>query len=198
MRKSFKACSGFSVLFVFGVFVVILVGCVSSGEIGTETLQSFEQVEKLESLTPTWDNHNKDGSHDIRIYLQSYQQEAYMQGSLLYFTDSVDGRVRIYEYPTRGDSESFMVSGIGQCVAEQSSESYLEYLNHLVSTKNLVDELVMAALAKEILGNNYDRKCLQSKIKNLKLVFENDNPLDLQELPATIIDGVYYLWRSYT
>jgi hypothetical protein len=85
-----------------------------------------------------------------------------------------------------------MVSGIGRCIEEQSPDLYLEYLNRLVDTEDIYDELVMAALAKEILGENYNRRCLQTNMKELKKFYENDNPLSLEELPATVINGYLF------
>lgn len=157
----------------------------------------FNHQQELESLSPTWDNQKTDALLQIDIFLEPYRQAEYMQATLTFMLGLSDAHIRIFDYIPRSDSESFMVTGIGQCIADQSSDLYLTYLNRLVETKDIHDELVMASLAKEILGKHYDRKCLQAKIKGLKQTFENDDPLEFTEIPATIINGaVFYGDRS--
>jgi len=155
-----------------------------------KALPVFEPVEKLDSLAPVWDNGRTSASIDVRVYLEPFQQSKYMGESLAYQVSRQDARLRIYDYPPYASSESFMVSGIGQCIAQVSPDLYLVYLKELTTTpERLADELVMADIAKFVLGERYDRKCLQEKIKALKKIFENDNPLNLVERPATLING---------
>jgi len=179
------------------VIAGILTACARSRVVDMHSLEKVEQPQKLDEFTPTWDNQETDEHLDIRVYLEPYQQAKFMQDSLSFLATKTNGRVRIYDYLPHADVESFMVSGIGQCIADQQPELYLEYLNRIVDTNNLVDELVMAALARDILGKNYDRRCLQSKIKALKVLFENDNPLQFSKLPATVING-YLIYGDLT
>lgn len=167
-----------------------LSACASRNKVDWKALPVYELVEKLDGLAPVWDNGRTSASIDVRVYLEPFQQSKYMGESLAYLVSRQDARLRIYDYPPYASSESFMVSGIGQCIAQVSPDLYLVYLKELTTTpERLADELVMADIAKFVLGERYDRKCLQEKIEALKKIFENDNPLNLVERPATLING---------
>lgn len=172
------------------LILIFLGACAPEPDTNWAALPVFEPAETLNNLSPTWDNGQESAALDIRIYLEPYRQSDYMKEPLAYVSALEDAHVRIYDYPVQGEIESFMVSGIGQCIAEASPDLYLQYLTTVATTtERLADELVMAKIAKSILGQNYDRKCLQRNIQALKNVFENDNPLNLNDVPVTIING---------
>lgn len=144
----------------------------------------------MDQLLPTWETGSTDSRLDIRIYLHPAEQSAYVLDTLSYLTGLPDARIRIYDYPAKAEVEGIMLAGIGECIADKDPALYLQFLQTVASSKeNMQDELVMAAIAKEVMGENYSRTCLQKKIKSLKAVFENDNPLELTSTPATVING---------
>jgi hypothetical protein len=144
----------------------------------------------MEQLTPVWQQGPDDARLDIRIYLQPADKSTYVFDTLKFLISLPDARVRIYDYPAQAEVEGIMLAGIGECIADKDPALYPLFLQTVASSKeNVQDELVMASIAKQVLSENYSRTCLQKKIKGLKAVFENDNPLDLTTTPATVING---------
>lgn len=171
--------------------LIIITSCSSQPERASwSNLPAGPAEAQMDMLTPTWEQGTSQDSLDIRIYLQPAQKSIYMQDTLSYLISLSDARVRIYDYPAKAEVEGIMLAGIGECIAEEDPSKYLQFLQIVAaSNENVQDELVMAAIAKQVLGENYSRTCLQKKIKGLKEVFENENPLMLTSTPATVING---------
>jgi hypothetical protein len=181
-------------LFIIGIacwmLVAFLCGCATKSDQQWSQLPQYSDPAKLDTLTPVWEKGTASDKLDIRIYLEPYKKPKYILDRLQYFATLKDAHVRIYDYLAQSDIESFMVSGIGDCIAEESPDLYLKYLNQIASSsEDVKDELVMASIAKSVLGKNYSRTCLQKNINALKTTFENDNPLKLEQTPATMING---------
>ncbi len=145
----------------------------------------------FEALTPVWDNGQTQAGVDVRAYIEPYCQTpecvAYIQQSLPALLSLSDARVRIYDYPLSQIAESFMVAGIGRCVAQESPDFYLRYLNEASRSTALKDELEMYRIAKAVAGKRYDTRCLQREIRNIKALFENNNPLGFTRVPVTYV-----------
>lgn len=153
-------------------------------------LPSSPTEDLMDQLTPVWKQGAENARVDIRIYLQPAEKSTYVFDTMKYLTSLPDARVRIYDYPAQAEVEDIMLTGIGECIADKDPALYPVFLQTVASSKeNVQDELVMASIAKQVLGENYSRTCLQKKIKSLKTVFENDNPLALTTTPATVING---------
>lgn len=175
---------------VVWLLIIFLSGCAGKPDQQWSQLPQFSDPSKLDTLVPVWEKGEATDELDIRIFLEPYKKPEYILESLNYFVTLENAHVRIYDYPAKSDIESYMISGIGECIAEESPDLYLEYIHQIAaSDEDVKDELVMASIAKSVLGKNYSRTCLQNKIKSLKTVFENDNPLSLEQTPATMING---------
>lgn len=175
---------------VVWLLLVFLSGCTGKPDQQWSQLPQFSDPSKLDALVPVWEKGSATDKLDIRIYLEPYKKPKYILESLKYFVTLENAHVRIYDYPVKSDIESYMVSGIGECIADESPDLYLDYIHQIAaSDEDVKDELVMASIAKSVLGKNYSRTCLQKKIKALKIIFENDNPLTLEQTPATLING---------
>lgn len=146
----------------------------------------------FEALTPVWDNGQTQASVDVRAYIEPYCQTpacvAYIQQTLPALASLSNARVRIYDYPLSQIAESFMVAGIGRCVAQESPDFYLRYLEEASRSTALKDELEMYRIAREVAGKRYDTRCLQREIRKIKTLFENNNPLGLARVPVTLIN----------
>jgi len=145
----------------------------------------------FEALTPVWDNGVSQAGVDVRACIEPYCQTpecvAYIQQSLPALASLSNARVRIYDYPLSQIAESFMVAGIGRCVAQESPDLYLRYLDEAARSTALKDELEMYRIAKEVAGKRYDTRCLQREIRKIKTLFENNNPLGLSRVPVTFV-----------
>ncbi len=145
----------------------------------------------FDQLEPVWDNSASQAGADVRLYIEPYCQTAdcvtAIQETLPALMALPDTRLRVYDYPLSQVAESFMVAGIGRCVAQQSQELYLRYLSEAARSQALKDELEMYRIAKEVTGKRYDTRCLQREIRKIKALFENNNPLGLTRVPAIFV-----------
>jgi hypothetical protein len=142
-----------------------------------------------DAVEPVWDNGRTQAAREVRIFVEPYCQaqecRAYIEQALPALIALPDARVRIYDYPLSQAGESYMVAGIGRCIAQQSRDLYPAYLAEAARSTALKDELEMYRVAKLVAGKRYDTRCLQREIGKLKAVFDNRNPLGFSRLPAT-------------
>lgn len=147
----------------------------------------------FEALTPVWDNGQTQASVDVRAYIEPYCQTpacvAYIQQTLPALASLSNARVRIYDYPLSQIAESFMVAGIGCCVALKNPDAYPEFLRRAIDLPDRYDNNVeMQQISKAVIGE-YNTRCIHAETRKLQTAFENQNPPGFTQIPATIVQG---------
>lgn len=156
-------------------------------------------AEILNQLSPTWDNQVGE-SLDLLVYIETTCRQEdckrFFSDTLPFLTASNRIHLRIYDYPLSQKAESLMVAGIGRCLAQSSPSVYLAWLREAGASALIEDELEMMRISKQVSGK-YDSDCLRVEIKKIKAIFENQNPLNLTQTPAMVLNGkLLYGYRT--
>ncbi|MBI9043458.1 MAG: thioredoxin domain-containing protein [Anaerolineaceae bacterium] len=147
-----------------------------------------------QGLEPVWaSNGTPGGEVEILVFIEPFCRTndclSYISTTLIYLAETENVHLTIYDYPISQESKSFMLSAAGQCVVQNDKDLFFEFLERAAKISDRYDNnLEIQLLAKELLGE-YDRSCVRREVKGIKTNFENKNPLQLQEVPATVIEG---------
>jgi len=176
-------------------FLLMIVSCSNAKPAELwESLPALETDPSAHDLQPVWINQGaQDASIKIMVFIEPFCRSntclQYNSTVLPFLHSQEDVYIEIYDYPLSQEAKSFMLSAAGMCIAQENMALYLDFLERAAKISDRYDNnLEIQLLANELVGE-YDRTCVRNQVREIKSLFENQNPLELQEVPATVIAG---------
>lgn len=183
-----------SLIFLVAVTILTCCGCSSRNQhTKWEALPTLQMNPAELELEPFWQNENSSSTIEVQVFIEPFCRTSecleYHETIIPYLIGESDLRATINNYPISQESRSFMLSAAGYCVLQADKDLFPEFLARSAQISDRYDNnLEIQLMIKDFLGA-YDRVCVQKEINRIKQTFENKNPLELQEIPATVIDG---------